>query len=66
MDDILPVMIYVVAKAEVDNFPVYVKLIDDYVRSKKTFELEERVITTLYVAIEDINKKIPSQKNWYL
>ena len=39
MDDILPVMIYVVAKAEIADFPVYVKLIDDYVRIRGVFEL---------------------------
>ncbi len=59
MDDILPVMIYVVAHAQVTDFPVYVKIIDDYVRIKGVFELEERVITTLYVATEDISKKVP-------
>lgn len=59
MDDILPVMIYVVAKAQVIDFPVYVKIIDDYVKIKGIFELEERVVTTLYVATEDISKKLP-------
>lgn len=39
MDDILPVMIYVVAHAQVTDFPVYVKIIDDYVRIKGVFEL---------------------------
>lgn len=59
MDDILPVMIFIVAKAEIENFPVYVKVIDDYIRIRGVFELEERVITTLYVATEDISKKVP-------
>lgn len=59
MDDILPVMIFIVAKAEIENFPVYVKIIDDYIRIRGVFELEERVITTLYVATEDISKKVP-------
>lgn len=40
MDDILPVMIYVVAKAQVIDFPVYVKIIDDYVKIRGVFELE--------------------------
>lgn len=57
MDDILPVMIYVAARAQVVDFPVYVKIIDDYVKIRGVFELEERVITTLYVATEDICKK---------
>lgn len=57
MDDILPVMIYIVARAAVWNFPALVKIIDDYIRIKGVFELEERVITTLYVAVEDITKK---------
>lgn len=57
MDDLLPVMIFVTAKASVHNFPAYVKLVDDYVRLKEVFELEERIITTLYVAVEDITKK---------
>jgi hypothetical protein len=56
MDDLLPVMIFVTVRAAVPNFPVIVKLIDDYVRSKNVFELEERVMTTLYVAIEDISR----------
>lgn len=60
MDDILPVMIYIVAKAQVENFPVFVKIIDDYVRIRGVFELEERVTTTLYVATEDITKKLPT------
>jgi hypothetical protein len=59
MDDILPVMIYVAAKAQVDCFPVYVQIVDDYIRIRDTFELEERVITTLHVAVEDIIKKSP-------
>lgn len=37
MDDVLPVMIYVVAKAQVENFPVFVKIIDDYVRLRGVF-----------------------------
>lgn len=40
MDDILPVMIYVVARAQVIDFPVYVKIIDDYVKLRGIFELE--------------------------
>lgn len=59
MDDILPVMIYVVARAQVIDFPVYVRIIDDYIKIRGVFELEERVVTTLYVATEDISKKIP-------
>jgi hypothetical protein len=39
MDDILPVMIYVVARAQVIDFPVYVKIIDDYVKLRGIFEL---------------------------
>jgi len=39
MDDLLPVMIFVTVRAGVINFPVIVKLIDDYVRSKGVFEL---------------------------
>ena len=39
MDDILPVMIYVVAKAQVIDFPVYVKIIDDYIKIRGIFEL---------------------------
>jgi len=56
MDELLPVMIFVTVRAGIRNFPVLVKIIDDYVRSKNVFELEERVITTLYVAIEDISR----------
>jgi hypothetical protein len=37
MDDLLPVMIFVAARAQVKNFPAYVKLIDDYVRLKNVF-----------------------------
>lgn len=37
MDDLLPVMIFVTAKAGVYNFPAFVKLIDDYVRLKGVF-----------------------------
>ncbi len=57
MDDLLPVMIFITIRARVKDFPVYVKLIDDYVRLKGVFELEERVMTTLYVAIEDIIRR---------
>ena len=39
MDDMLPVMIYICAKAQVENFPVYVKIIDDYVRIRDVFEV---------------------------
>lgn len=60
MDDVLPVMIFVVARAQVENFPVFVKIIDDYVRTRGVFELEERVVTTLYVATEDITNKLPN------
>ena len=35
--DLLPVMIFVTAKAAIQNFPAYVKLIDDYVRLKGVF-----------------------------
>lgn len=64
MDDILPVMIYVAARAQVVDFPVYVKIIDDYVKIRGVFELEERVITTLYVATEDICKKSAIDQVW--
>ena len=37
MDDILPVMVYIVLKANVKNFPAYVKIIDDYVRARNCF-----------------------------
>jgi hypothetical protein len=37
MDDILPVMIYVVTRAQVIDFPVYVKIIDEYVKIKGIF-----------------------------
>jgi hypothetical protein len=37
MDDLLPVMIFVTAKANIFNFPAYVKMIDDYVRLKSVF-----------------------------
>lgn len=40
MDDVLPVMIYVVARAQVNDFPVYVKIIDEYIKSRGIFELE--------------------------
>jgi hypothetical protein len=39
MDDILPVFVYVVAKAQVVDFPVYVNIIDDYLKVKEEFEL---------------------------
>ncbi len=39
MDDLLPVVIFVTVKANVYNFPGFVKLIDDYVRLKGVFEL---------------------------
>lgn len=51
MDDILPVMIYIVIRASIKDFPAYVKMVDDYVRTRGTFELEERVVTSLYVAV---------------
>ncbi len=62
MDDLLPVMIYTTLRANVLNFPAYVKLVDDYVRFKDIFELEERVITTLFVAVEDISGKWAQNK----
>jgi hypothetical protein len=37
MDDLLPVMIFVTVRASIQNFPVWVKMIDDYVRSKSVF-----------------------------
>jgi hypothetical protein len=37
MDDVLPVMIYVVARAQVNDFPVYVKIIDEYIKSRGIF-----------------------------
>jgi hypothetical protein len=37
MDDMLPVMIYVVARAQVIDFPVYVKIIEEYVKIKGIF-----------------------------
>jgi hypothetical protein len=51
MDDLLPVMIFVTVKANIFNFPAFVKIVDDYIRLKGVFELEERIITTLYVAV---------------
>jgi hypothetical protein len=44
-------MIFVTARAHLKDFPVYVKVVEDYVKLKNVFELEERVITTLYVAV---------------
>lgn len=38
MDEILPVMIFITIRAAVPNFPVLVKIMDDYVRSKTAFE----------------------------
>ena len=43
MDDILPVMIYVVAKAQVIDFPVYVKIIDDYIKALETNKIVVKV-----------------------
>lgn len=57
MDDLLPVMIFVVVRAGVNNFPLFAKLVDDYVRFKNIFELEERIITTIQVAVQDISRK---------
>ena len=37
MDDLLPVMIFVTAKANIFNFPALVKIIDDYIRLKGIF-----------------------------
>ena len=37
MDDLLPVMIFVTARAAIPDLPAYVKLIDDYVRLKGVF-----------------------------
>ena len=34
-------------------------MIEDYIKIRDVFELEERVVTTLYVASEDISKKLP-------
>lgn len=57
MDDLLPVMIFVVLRACIVDFPLYVKLVDDYIQIKGVFELEERIITTFFVAVEDINRR---------
>jgi hypothetical protein len=51
MDDLLPVMIFVTVRAAVTNFPAFVRIVDDYVRFKNVFELEERIITALQVAV---------------
>lgn len=37
MDDLLPVMIFVTVRANVQDFPAYVKLIDDYIKLKQVF-----------------------------
>jgi hypothetical protein len=37
MDDILPVMIFTVLKAEVKNFYSNIKIIDDYVKATGKF-----------------------------
>ena len=37
MDDILPVMIYIVLKAGIKDFPAYVKMVDEYVKARGTF-----------------------------
>ena len=37
MDDLLPVMIFVTVRAAINNFPIFVKMIDDYVRFKSVF-----------------------------
>jgi hypothetical protein len=39
MDDLLPVMIFVTVRANIKDFPIFVKLIDNYIRLKDTFEL---------------------------
>lgn len=57
MDDLLPVMIFVTVRAAVPDFPGIVRIVDDYVKFKNVFELEERILTTLQVAIEDISQK---------
>jgi hypothetical protein len=37
MDDLLPVMIFITVRAGIHNFPMIVKIIDDYVRFKNVF-----------------------------
>lgn len=56
MDEVLPVMIFITIRAAVPNFPVIVKLLDDYVRTNSAFEQEERTLATLYGAIQDISR----------
>ena len=40
-------MIFVTVRAAILDFPAIVRMIDDYVRFKNVFELEERILTTL-------------------
>jgi hypothetical protein len=51
MDELLPVIIFIVVRAAVKNFPVIIMIIGDYVRFRSVFELEERIMTAFYAAI---------------
>jgi hypothetical protein len=57
MDDILPVMIYSVLKANVKNFYANVKIVEDYMRIVGRFETDQRVITNMFVGLEYIGKE---------
>lgn len=37
MDEVWPVLIFITARAAVHNFPVYIQLLNDYVRLKDVF-----------------------------
>jgi hypothetical protein len=57
MDDILPVMIYSVLKANVKNFYANVQIVEDYMRIVGRFETDQRVITNMFVGLEYISKE---------
>jgi len=56
MDELLPVIIFITIKAAIKDFPIYVMIIEDYIRNRSVFELEERNMTAFYAAIEDISQ----------
>lgn len=49
-------IIFITIRAAVKNFPIWIMLIGDYVRMRSVFELEERIMTAFYAAIEDISQ----------
>jgi len=54
MDEELPIMIYILLHAKLDNAAAELNFVDDYVQFDPTLESEKRLMTNLRVSVQYI------------